>query len=109
MAAQLAVILALGTVVVIGDDRPAVYRTLGADNARAPVTGTFVVVFDPAATELDLRRMLRAVDARIVDGPTQANAYLLEVPANRREQTAHALKADRHVVLVESLDPGAAR
>jgi Putative zinc-finger len=109
MAAQLAAILALGTVVVIGDDRPAVYRTLGADNAGGPVTGTFVVVFDPAATELDLRRMLRAVGARIVDGPTQANTYLLEVPANRREQAVRALKADRLVVLVESLDPGADR
>jgi hypothetical protein len=109
MAAQLAAILALGTVVVIGEDRPAVYRTLGADNAGARVTGTFVVVFDPAATELDLRRMLSAVGARIVDGPTQANAYVLEVPANRREQAGRALKADRLVVLVELLDPGTAR
>jgi hypothetical protein len=109
MAAQLAAILALGTFVLIGEDRPAVYRTLGADNAGARVTGTLVVVFDPAATELDLRRMLNAVGARIVDGPTQANAYVLEVPADRREQAVRALKADRLVGLVESLDPGAAR
>ena len=109
MAAQLAAILALGTVVVIGEDRPPAYRTLGADSAGARVTGTVVVVFDPAAHELDLRRMLSAVGARIVDGPTQANAYVLEVPADLREQAVRALKADRLVVLVESLDPGASR
>ena len=78
MAAQLAVILVLGAVVV-GDETRAPYRTLGAADSAARAPASLVVVFDPAVTELDLRRMLRAVGARIVDGPTQANAYLLDV------------------------------
>ena len=66
-------------------------------------------MFDPAVTELDLRRMLRAVGARIVDGPTQANAYLLDVAPEAREQALRALKVDRRVVLVEPLGSGRGR
>jgi anti-sigma factor RsiW len=98
MAAQLAAIVVLGALVV-GGDEPAPYRTLGATASSA----TLVVVFDPATSESDFRRSLRAADARIVDGPTQANAYLLDVPPGTREDALRILKADRRVVLVESL------
>ena len=107
--AQLAVIVALGTLVIAGGDGSARYRTLGAGNAATPTTGTFVIVFDPAATEFDLRRILRAAGATIVDGPTQANAYVLDIPMERRDQAMRALKAERFVVLVESLGPGSGR
>ena len=99
IAAQLAVILVLGALVVGSDESRAPYRTLSA----AASSASLVVVFDPAATEADFRRSLRAAGARIVDGPTQANAYLLDVPADTREHAMRTLKADRHVVLVESL------
>jgi hypothetical protein len=106
MAAQLAVILVLGTVLVANDAGSPQYRTLGATGPSAPVPGALVVVFDPAATELDLRRVLRTTEARIVDGPTQANAYILDVPAERLEQALRALKSERIVVLAEPLGPG---
>jgi anti-sigma factor RsiW len=99
IAAQFAAILVLGALVVSSDEPRAPYRTLGA----AASSASLVVVFDPAATESDFRRTLRAAGARIVDGPTQANAYLLEVPPDTREHAIRALKADRRVVLVESL------
>ena len=101
IAAQLAAILVVG-VLVIGSDEPrapAPYRTLSA----AASSASLVVVFDPAATESDFRRSLQAAGARIVDGPTQANAYLLDVPPETREHAIRTLKADRRVVLVESL------
>ena len=99
IAAQLAVILVLGALVVGSDEPRAPYRTLSA----AASSASLVVVFDPAATESDFRRSLRAAGARIVDGPTQANAYLLDVPPDTREHAIRTLKADRRVVLVESL------
>lgn len=110
IAAQFAAILVLASLVVIGSNElTAPYRTLGAADSAARSPASLVVVFDPATTELDLRRMLRAVDARIVDGPTQANAYLLDVPPNAQERAIRALKADRRVVLVEPLRAGGAR
>jgi anti-sigma-K factor RskA len=108
MAAQLAAILVLGAVVV-GDETRAPYRTLGAADSTARAPASLVVVFDPAVTELDLRRILRAVGARIVDGPTQANAYLLDVAPGAREQAIRALQVDRRVVLVEPLGEGSGR
>jgi anti-sigma-K factor RskA len=99
IAAQLAAILVLGALVVSSDESRAPYRTLSAAASSASI----VVVFDPATTESDFRRSLRAAGARIVDGPTQANAYLLDAPADTREHAIRTLKADRRVVLVESL------
>ena len=72
-------------------------------------TGSLVVVFDPATTEADLRRMLRDIGARLIDGPTRTNAYVLEVPETRREQAVRVLRNERAVVLVESLGPKAGR
>jgi len=109
IAAQLAVIAVLGGVVIVGDDPALVYRTLGAENANSVTTGSLVVVFDPATTEADLRRMLRDIGARLIDGPTRANAYVLEVPETRREQAVRVLRNERAVVLVESLGPKASR
>jgi len=110
MVAQLAVIVLLGGVIAaMSTDLGAPYRTLGAADSAGPATASLVVVFDPSTTELDLRRMVRAVGARIVDGPTQANAYLLDVPPEATEQALRNLKAERRVVLVEPLAAGRAR
>ena len=107
IAAQLAAIVILGAVLIASDESRAPYRTLGTSAAGARAAAALVVVFDPATTELDMRRALRAAGARIVDGPTQTNAYLLDVPPGTREQAIRALKGERRVVMVESL--GAAR
>jgi hypothetical protein len=107
MAAEFAVILVLGTLLVSGADGSAAYRTLGARTAAA--AGDLVVVFDPATAEADVRRILRGAGARIVDGPTRANAYVLEVAPGQTERAAQALKAERAAVLVERLGPQGAR
>ena len=81
MAAQLAVIVALGAALVPATDGPALYRTLGARNAAAPTTGALVVVFDPTTTESDLRRILRKAGKSIgidsIDASAGAWAILL--------------------------------
>lgn len=102
-ATELVVIIALAAWVMLPGDSPALYRTLGAQGANAVASGNLVVVFDPATTEGELRRMLRDSGARIVDGPTQSNAYILDVPASRQEQAVKALRAERAAVLVEPL------
>jgi anti-sigma factor RsiW len=109
IAAQLVVIAVLGTLLLSGTDGPALYRTLGARNATVPATGSLVVVFDPATTEAEVHRILRGAGARIVDGPTQANAYVLEVPPGQTDRAAQAIKAERATLLVEPLGPQGAR
>jgi len=104
IATQLAVIAALGFWILPAYEGPALYRTLGASKAAAPAAGNLVVVFNPTTTEADLRRILRDAGAHIVDGPTQANAYVLEVPAQRKDQALQALRSERAAVLVEQLD-----
>lgn len=113
MGAQLVLIAGLGTFlfqdVVHDADRSASYRTLAAPSTVPQVRGGLVVVFDPAASESDLRRVLREAGARVVDGPTASNAYVLDVPANRQAQALQTLRAERLVVLAEELAPRSAQ
>jgi anti-sigma factor RsiW len=105
VAVQMVIIVALGVLLLPTGDGSALYRTLGDRNARALTTGSLVVVFDPITTEAELRRILRDAGARIVDGPTQANAYVLDVPVQRQDEAMKALRAERAAVLVERLAP----
>jgi anti-sigma factor RsiW len=104
-----AAVIAVGTAWIATSEDDARYRTLGVHEAAAPRSGTVVVVFDPATTELELRRIVRAAGARIVDGPTQSNAYVLDVPPAQAQGVLKSLKAERAVVLAERLDSGASR
>ena len=76
---------------------------------KMTATGTVVVVFDPAITEAELRRIVRGAGARIVDGPTQGDGYVLELPAERQAAVLEALRAQRAVVLAEQLRPRGSR
>ena len=105
LAASVAVALALGASVLRDTSAPTLYRTLGASGGSAQASGSMIVVFDPATTEAELRRILRSADARVVDGPTQANAYVLDVPAGERQSALRALRSQRAVVLEEQLLP----
>jgi anti-sigma factor RsiW len=107
LAGSLVALGVAGTAAWIGGNEPA-YRTLGASDAAA-ARGALVVVFDPATPESELRRILRAAGAQIVDGPTRTNAYVLDVPPAQRTQALAALRGERRVVLAERLDGGAAR
>jgi hypothetical protein len=107
--AELLVIVTLGTLLVSGSPPAALYRTLGAVESSPHAAGTLVVVFDPRITEAEWRRIVRGIGARLVDGPTAANAYVLELPAERQTAALKALRAERAVVLAERLGPEAAR
>ena len=82
---------------------PAAYRALGhASMPDAP--SRLLVVFAPQVSEEEMRRILRDSGARIVDGPTSTDAYILAVPPPRAKAALLALRAERSVALVESLD-----
>jgi hypothetical protein len=63
-----------------------------------------VVVFEPGASQARTQQLLRASQARIVDGPNEVGAYVLAVPAARVASVRDALRAAPGVSLVESLD-----
>ena len=79
------------------------YAALGAAPA-ADASGNVVVVFHPDTTERQLRAVLKAGEARIVDGPTAAGGYVLHVDAARKAAALKVLRAQDRVVLAEPIE-----
>lgn len=102
-AALAGVVVTLAVSGLPGIGGPALYHTLGASSTAVHAGGSIVVVFDPATTEAELRRILREAGARLVDGPTQANAYILDVPLEKRQDAMQALRNEHAVVLAARL------
>jgi anti-sigma factor RsiW len=84
----------------------AAYHALGA--APAPALGNVVVIFRPDTSERELRQTLVANHARLVDGPTAADAYVLHVPPAERAGALTRLRGRADIVLAEPIDSGAA-
>lgn len=107
MAAQLLVIVGLGSALVLQSmrERP-VYRLLGAVPAENAAEAHMIVVFHPSMTEGQLRNALAVTSARVVDGPTEANAWLLKVPAASLQQALAAMRANKAVQMAEPLQNG---
>jgi anti-sigma factor RsiW len=103
LALQFAVIVALAGWLVAAPE--ADYRVLGSGAA----SGNVVVKFRADAAEQEIRRALRASGARLVDGPTSTDAYLLAVPAGQEEAAIARLRAEPQVLLAESLGGGGTR
>jgi len=82
------------------------YHALGAPHAVTP--GNMVVIFRPETSERDIRAALDDAGARIVDGPTGADAFVLSAPAAKRAGALAKLKARPNVVMAEPVDPGTA-
>jgi anti-sigma factor RsiW len=80
------------------------YRTLGA--APEPSSANIVVVFRPDIRESELRQTLRDSHARLVGGPTAADAYLLHVDAAGRAAAVARLRRQDTIVLAEPIDAG---
>jgi anti-sigma factor RsiW len=82
------------------------YHALGAPHSVSP--GNMVVIFRPQTPERDIRAALTGVGAHIVDGPTAADAYVLQVPAAQRAGALAQLRLRPNIVLAEPVDPGVA-
>jgi hypothetical protein len=103
MAAQAASLAVLVPMLIFAFTREQpLYRTLGS--APSAASGNVVVIFKPDSSEQTLRTILMQNRARIVDGPTSTDAYVLHVPADRRTAVLSRLKGDRNVSLAEPID-----
>jgi anti-sigma factor RsiW len=85
---------------------PARYHALSS--VQATPSGNAVVIFRPDTRELVMRQALKAADARLIDGPTAADAYVLHVPPAERARALVGLRARSEVVLAQPLDAGEA-
>lgn len=84
--------------------RPADPEYHALSSATAPATtGNLIVIFRPDITEQTLRATLNAAQARIVDGPTAADAYVLSVTPAKLGEAVTMLRARRDVVLAQPL------
>jgi hypothetical protein len=104
-AACVALAVATGWMIPKPTTQP-LYQALGS--APAPASGNMVVVFQPTTSEQELRGLLVRSGARLVDGPTASDAYVLRVAAAQRNVVLARFRSDRHVVLAEPID-GAAK
>ncbi|HEX4182375.1 MAG TPA: zf-HC2 domain-containing protein [Caulobacteraceae bacterium] len=104
VAGQLAaLVLALG-VLTLPHAPDARYHALGA--APRPKSGDIVVMFRPETSERAFRDTLKANNARLVDGPTSTDAYLLYVPLGQRPAALARLRGAQQVVFAEPVDAG---
>jgi anti-sigma factor RsiW len=99
-----AFLLGVGAVLLSPLGRPAAYRTLG--QAPAAASGNVIIIFRPDMPERELRRALLASNARLVGGPTPADAYVLSVPRPERVAALARLRAEPAVVMAEPIDAG---
>ena len=100
-------LVAVGVTVLPRLQQPAAaYHVLGAAHSVTP--GNMVVIFRPETPERAIRAALTGVGARIVDGPTGADAYVLQVPAAQRAGALAKLRSGPNIVLAEPVDPGVA-
>lgn len=79
------------------------YHALGS--ARPAPAGDVIVIFQADARTHDLTRVLRDTGARLVDGPTAADAYVLQVDPAQRAKALGRLRADATVAMAEPIDP----
>lgn len=78
------------------------YRALG--EAPAGRTGNVLAMFRPDSSVAAMRHSLEASGARLVDGPTPAGAYLLEVPGGIGGRQLAALRGDPNVTMAEPIE-----
>lgn len=72
--------------------------------APAEIGATAVVRFRPEATEAQIRRGLEDSGARLVDGPTVSDAYVVRLPREHYAAALDKLRQAPGVALVEALE-----
>jgi hypothetical protein len=98
------IVLLLWGLLTLETTQPARYHALAAPPENR--SGNVVVIFRPDASEQQIRSALTAGDARLVDGPTAADGYVLHVPPGERARALAKLRARSEIVLALPIDPG---
>jgi anti-sigma factor RsiW len=92
----------VGTRVLVPQPMQGDYRTLSA-TTEAPI-GNILVMFRPTTSEGELRRLLAASGARVVNGPTSAGAYVLMVPDAADGRALVTLRSSHAVTMAEPIE-----
>jgi anti-sigma factor RsiW len=97
-------LLLVGGAMVYGTwTQPDRYHALAS--AKAPAAaGNLVVIFKPETSEAAIRAILKTNHARIVDGPSAADAYVLAAPKAERDAILARLRGDPALLLAEPVD-----
>jgi len=101
--AQFVVIALLGALLAAEPRTAGDYRTLGTSARPVPAADAIAVIFDPAMTAGDMQRLVHGAGARIIDGPTATNVFVLDVPAGHADDALRALRAAPAVRFAEPL------
>ena len=103
MAGSLAASVAVGAAVMAIQQNSVpeeTFHTLGS--APTAAGGEVIVLFRPDTTENQMRVILSAQAARLVDGPTAAGAYVLRIDGDAA-RAIEALRQSNQIVLAEPL------
>lgn len=100
-AAQFAGLLLLGSM-LLTPERPGAYHALG--DVPAARSGNVLAMFRPQASEAAIRRALTGSDARLVDGPTSAGAYVLAVPGGPSGRQLTDLRRNPIITMAEPIE-----
>ncbi len=101
-AASVAAVLAISLTQRAPADQT--YTALGSP--RGETAGNAVVMFAPDTSERQLRELLTGANARVVDGPTAAGGYVLQLAASNRDAALGTLRRSTKVVMAEPIDSG---
>jgi anti-sigma factor RsiW len=96
--------VALAVAIVVTLRPPQALGDYHALAAPAEVGATAVVRFHPEATEAQIRRGLEDSGARLVDGPTVSDAYVVRLPHEHYAAALDKLRKAPGVALVEALE-----
>jgi anti-sigma factor RsiW len=99
-------LLSIGLAVAIGVTLRPSPATGDYHALAAPVEAgaTAVVRFRPDATEAQIRHSLKDSGARLVDGPTVSDAYVVRLPREHYAAALDKLRKEPGVALVEALE-----
>jgi anti-sigma factor RsiW len=86
---------------LLAQPAPHYYRTLSTPPGRVSAGDHIVIVFNPSLREAEVRNMLLDLHARIVDGPSPAGAYTLELAPGEQPAALAKLRRQRSVVFAE--------
>jgi anti-sigma factor RsiW len=93
--------LAIGATILQWSSQPT-YVALGS--APVAASANVIVMFRPEVRDAELRGALESSGASLVGGPTEADAYLLHVPANARPAAVEKLQKNANVTLAQPID-----
>lgn len=85
-------------------NRAAEYHALGRPGLAGD--GNVLAMFRPGTEAAQIRQVLARSNARLVEGPTPAGAYLLSVDPAARNTVLARLRSEPAILLAEPLDQG---